>query len=78
MSGSSASPIGAVGRVSRAGAIRPGRVGEVLVEIRGGVEAFLAEDADGGAIAADTEVVVIEYVPPRTVIVTPMPGGDSA
>lgn len=78
MSASSASPVGQVGRVSSSGAIRPGRLGEVLVEIRGGIEAFLARDADGGAIAAGTEVVVVEYLPPRIVIVTPMPGGESS
>ena len=70
MSASSASPVGAIGRVSRSGAIRPGRVGEVLVDIRGGLEAFLARDADGGAIEPDTEIVVVEYHPPRTVLVT--------
>jgi hypothetical protein len=70
MSASSASPVGLTGRVSRHGAIRPGRVGEVMVEIRGGVEAFLARDADGGAIDADEEIVVVEYLPPRTVLVT--------
>jgi len=70
MSASSASPIGLTGRISRHGAIRPGRVGEVLVEIRGGVEAFLARDADGGSIDADEEIVVVEYLPPRTVLVT--------
>ena len=70
MSASSASPIGLTGRVSRHGAIRPGRVGEVMVEIRGGVEAFLARDADGGAIDADEEIVVVDYLPPRTVVVT--------
>ena len=70
MSASSASPVGLTGRVSRHGAIRPGRMGEVLVEIRGGVEAFLASDADGGSIDADEEIVVVEYLPPRTVLVT--------
>ena len=64
------SPVGAIGRVARAGAIRPGRLGEVLVEIRGGRESFLARDADGGAIDADEEIVVVEYLPPRTVLVT--------
>jgi hypothetical protein len=34
--------------VTATGAIRPGKVGEVIVAIRGGVEAFLARDADGG------------------------------
>ena len=70
MSASSASPVGLTGRVSRHGAIRPGRTGEVMVEIRGGVEAFLARDVDGGAIGADEEIVVVEYLPPRTVLVT--------
>ena len=70
MSASSASPVGSTGRVSRHGAIRPGRTGEVLIEIRGGVEAYLARDADGGAIEADEEIVVIEQVAPRTVLVT--------
>ena len=65
-----ASPIGCVGRVTSAGAIRPGRLGEVMVAIRGGVEAFLAKDADGGAIDPYEEIVVIEYEPPRTVLVT--------
>jgi hypothetical protein len=46
----STSPIGSHGRVTASGAIRPGRVGEVMVAIRGGVEAFLSRDADGGAI----------------------------
>jgi hypothetical protein len=30
--------------------IRPGRTGEVMVAIRGGVEAFYARDVDGGSI----------------------------
>lgn len=70
MSASSASPIGLIGRVSRQGAIRPGRAGEVLVEIRGGVEAFLAHDADGGSIEPGEEIVVVERTAPRTVLVT--------
>ena len=45
-------------------------MGEVLIEIRGGVESFLARDADGGSIDADEEIVVIELVAPRTVLVT--------
>ena len=55
------------------GGIRPGRLGEVMVAIRGGVEAFLARDVDGGTIDPYTEVVVVEYEPPRTVLVTPLP-----
>jgi hypothetical protein len=67
------SPVGRVGRISRSGAILPGRTGEVLVPIRGGLEAFLARDVDGGTIAADREVVVVEYLPSRLVLVTPLP-----
>ena len=67
------SPIGARGRVTSTGAIRPGRTGEVMVAIRGGVEAFMARDVDGGAIAPYTEVVVIDYEPPRVVIVSALP-----
>jgi hypothetical protein len=66
----STSPIGSHGRVTATGAIRPGRVGEVMIAIRGGVEAFLARDADGGAIDPYEEVAVVDYEPPRTVIVT--------
>jgi hypothetical protein len=66
------SPVGCHGRVTSTGSITPGRTGEVMVAIRGGVEAFLARDADGGEIRAYTEVVVVDYVPPRTVLVTPL------
>ena len=64
------SPVGCHGRVTASGAIRPGRVGEVMVSIRGGVEAFLARDADGGAIDAYEEIAVVDYRPPREVVVT--------
>jgi hypothetical protein len=74
MSASSASPVGCVGRVSKQGAIRPGRLGEVLVAIRGGLESFLAQDVDGGSIEADEEIVVIERIAPRTVLVTRLNG----
>ena len=59
--------------MTSSGGIRPGRLGEVMVAIRGGVEAFLARDVDGGTIDPYTEVVVVEYEPPRTVFVTPLP-----
>jgi hypothetical protein len=74
MSASSASPVGCIGRVSKQGAIRPGRLGEVLVPIRGGMESFLAQDVDGGSIAADEEIVVVERIAPRTVLVTRLNG----
>src|SRR3954453_7160510 len=67
------SPIGARGRVTSTGGIRPGRTGEVMLAIRGGVEAFMARDGDGGAIEPYTEVVVIDYEPPRVVIVSALP-----
>jgi hypothetical protein len=67
------SPVGCRGRVTSSGAITPGRLGEVMVAIRGGVEAFLARDVDGGSIAPYTEIVVVDYEPPRTVLVTPLP-----
>jgi hypothetical protein len=70
MSSLPASPIGCVGRVTRHGAIRPGHVGEVMVAVGGGVQAFLAHDADGGAIDALEEIVVIDKVAERTVLVT--------
>ncbi|HEX2374788.1 MAG TPA: hypothetical protein VHO93_12480 [Actinomycetota bacterium] len=63
--------IGKVGRVT--GTIAPERVGEVMIPIRGGSEAFNAyasETAD--TISTGTRVVVIEYFPPRTVVVSPL------
>ncbi len=68
--------MGCVGRVTASGGIAPGRIGEVMVAIRGGVEAFLARDVDGGAIEPYTEIVVVEYEAPRTVLVTPLPSED--
>jgi hypothetical protein len=44
-----------------------------MVAIRGGVEAFLARDVDGGTVAPYTEVVVVAYEPPRVVLVSPLP-----
>jgi hypothetical protein len=63
-------PIGCVGRVTRHGAIKPGRVGEVMVAVGGSVQAYLAHDADGGSIDALEEIVVIDKVAERTVLVT--------
>ena len=62
--------IGRLGRVT--GTIEPGRIGEVMIAIRGGSEAFHAYGADTKeTIAPGTRVVVVEYFPPRTVVVTP-------
>jgi hypothetical protein len=63
--------IGRVGRVT--GTIAPGRIGEVMVAIRGGSEAFNAYSADTeDRIEPGTRVVVVEYFPPRTVVVSPL------
>ncbi|MEU9343996.1 hypothetical protein AB0D74_22595 [Streptomyces sp. NPDC048278] len=65
-----AAMVGLVGRVS--GTVGPGLVGEVIVRVRGGAEHFLAYAADGaGRIERGTVVMVVEYLPPRTVYVTP-------
>lgn len=58
--------IGREGRVS--GAVGPGLVGEVMLPIRGGSEAFTAYPfVAGDAFAVGTVVVVVEYSEPRTV-----------
>jgi len=63
--------IGRVGRVT--GTVAPGLVGEVMVSIRGGTEAFNAYAADSeDTIRTGTRVVVVEYFPPRTVVVSPL------
>ena len=62
--------IGLVGRVT--GVIGPGRLGEVMVAVRGGSEAFNAYSSDPEVtISKGTRVVVVEYFPPRTVVVSP-------
>jgi len=60
--------VGKVGRIT--GAVRPGRVGEVMIPIRGTSEAFLARSDHDREIPVGTRVVVLEYLPPRTVIVS--------
>ncbi len=63
--------VGKVGRVT--GAIEPGKLGEVMIQVRGGSEAFHAYGAEGeGALPTGSRIVVIEYFPPRTVVVTRM------
>jgi hypothetical protein len=59
-----------VGRVT--GQIEPGTIGEVLLPIRGGSEAFYAFAVDPAAvIPLGTRVIVIDFEPPRTVRVQP-------
>ncbi|GAA1975780.1 hypothetical protein [Catenulispora subtropica] len=63
--------IGKQGRVT--GRIAPGLVGEVMVQIRGGTEAFHAYAmTPGEEIPKDALVVVVEYHAPRTVYVEPL------
>lgn len=60
--------VGKIGRVT--GTVATGRVGEVMVAVRGGSEHFHAYPADRDAtLSVGTRIVVIEYHPPRTVIV---------
>jgi hypothetical protein len=64
-----ASMVGLMGRVT--GAVGPGLVGEVIVQVRGGAEHFLAYAATGSdRIERGTVVTVVEHLPPRTVYVT--------
>ena len=61
--------IGKVGRL--VGAIDPGEMGEVMLPIRGGSEAYYAYAADRlESIEEGVRVIVIEHEPPRTVIVS--------
>ena len=63
--------VGKTGRVT--GRIASDRLGEVMIPIRGGSEAFHAYAVDReDEIAPGTRILVIEYHPPRTVVVTPV------
>jgi hypothetical protein len=53
------------------GKVAPGTVGEILLPIRGASETFLAHPAEGETIPVSAHVVVLEYWPPRTVVVSP-------
>ncbi|KRV48422.1 hypothetical protein AQ490_03980 [Wenjunlia vitaminophila] len=60
--------VGREGRVT--GTVGPGLVGEVMVSVRGGAEAFLAHPVSPEeTIEVGTVIVVVEYQPPRTVYV---------
>lgn len=64
--------IAKVGRL--ASDIDPGRMGEVLLPIRGGTEAYYAYAMDPTeAIPKGTRVIVIDHDPPRTVVVSRFP-----
>ena len=63
--------IGKVGRVTRT--IEPGKLGEVMIAIRGGSESYYAYSADQEErIESGTRVVVLEHEAARTVIVSPL------
>jgi hypothetical protein len=62
--------VGKIGRVT--GKIAPGVIGEVMVSVRGGTEAFHAYATDEDVILTGSRIVVVEYFPPRTVVVTKM------
>lgn len=60
--------IGRLGRVT--GRIGPGLVGEVMVQVRGGVEAFYAHPQHPGEeIEPGVRVIVVDFQPPRTAYV---------
>ena len=63
--------VGKIGRVT--GTIGPGKLGEVMVPVRGGSEAFhaYASDADE-TLPTGSRIVVVDYHPPRTVVVARM------
>jgi hypothetical protein len=63
--------IGKMGRVTAT--VGPGKLGEVMVPVRGGTEAFHAYGCEGDdVLATGTRIVVVEYHPPRTVVVSKM------
>ena len=60
--------VGKIGRVT--GTIAPRTVGEVMIPIRGGTEAFHAHAGHAETtIETSARVLVVEYYPPRTVVV---------
>jgi hypothetical protein len=60
--------VGKQGRVT--GTIGPGLVGEVMMPVRGGVEAFYAYPSiPGEAFQIGDQVIVVDYQAPRTVYV---------
>jgi hypothetical protein len=63
--------VGKIGRVT--GTIGPGQIGEVMIPVRGGSEAFHAYASDSDeSMATGSRIVVVEYYPPRTVVVARM------
>ena len=72
MSPASNDLIGKIGRVT--GRIAPGETGEVMLAVRGGTSAFHAHPADGvSSYPVGDKVLVIDFRPPQTVFVDPLP-----
>jgi hypothetical protein len=60
--------IGKRGRVT--GRVGPGLVGEVMISVRGGAEAFYAYPADeDSVIEIGQQILVVDFEEPRTVYV---------
>lgn len=63
--------VGKVGRVT--GTVAPGQVGEVMLSTDRGSEAFHAyAGRRTDTITVGSRVLVLEYFPPRTVVVEPV------
>ena len=64
-----------VGKVCRViGAIEAGKMGEVMIPIRGGSEAYFAyASSPDDVISRGERVIVLEHDPPRTVVVSRYP-----
>ncbi|HLN06247.1 MAG TPA: hypothetical protein VK217_08215 [Acidimicrobiales bacterium] len=61
----------AVGRVGRVSVpISPGVPGEVIIQIRGGSEAYTAYTQTEEPLAVNTRIVVVEQLSSRTLLVT--------
>jgi hypothetical protein len=61
--------VGKIGRVT--GTVAPDKVGEVMVSVRGGSEAFHAyAEPRTMVIERGERIVVVEHYPPRTVVVS--------
>jgi hypothetical protein len=60
--------IGKLGRVT--GRVGPGLVGEIMVPVRGGVEAFYAHpQRSDEEIEPGAQVLIVDFHPPRTAYV---------
>jgi hypothetical protein len=67
-------PVGAIGRVTVS--IPFGGLGEVLLPVRGGTEAFVAWSEQ--PVARHTRVLVVECASARSAIVVPFPAASTA